>query len=74
MHGEPEYFGGYVTVRVPSHMVDDRLCWINVSKGNVTFADKVTAHELQLWYQRGWENYYLSSVDHDDANGVPART
>ena len=77
VHGEPEHFCGYVTVCVPSHVIDDRLCWINVSKGKVAFADKVTAHELQQWYQWGWQNHYLSSEDYDvyfHDNDVPART
>ena len=63
MHGEPEHFNGYVTVRVPSFWEANRLCWVNVSKGNVTFADQVNAQEMHRWKTKGWVNVF-----HEDSH------
>ena len=73
VHGEPEHFGDYVTICVPSHRVENKLCWINVRKGNVIFADQVTEHEIAHWLQRGWVNRYLDTSWMDDQTSL-ART
>jgi hypothetical protein len=66
VHGEPEYFGDYVTICVPSHRVANTLCWVNVRKGDITFADKVPARERLQWQSKGWENRYLASFWDDE--------
>ena len=54
VHGEPEQYNGYVTVRVPSFWEPHRLVWVNVSKGNIAFADKVADAEVRRWEAKGW--------------------
>ena len=63
VHGEPEHYNGYVTVRVPSFWEPHRLCWVNVSKGNQKFADKVPQEEVDRWAAAGW--YTLIRLDPD---------
>ena len=56
VHGRPEYFNGYVTVRVPSYWQSGQLCWVNVARDNQTFADKVPQEEVDRWIAAGWYN------------------
>ena len=57
VHGQPEEFSGYVTVRVPSFWQRDRLVWVNVSKDDKAFADKVPDAEVQSWIANGWTTW-----------------
>ena len=57
VHGKPEKYRGYITVRVPSYWKPDCLRWINVAKRDITFADKVPDEELEKWRERGWTNW-----------------
>ena len=63
VHEPPEYFRGYVTVRVPSYWEPDQLCWVNVAKDNRVFADKVPEHELRIWRQKKWKNQFIRDSD-----------
>ena len=56
VHGPAEHFRGYVTVRVPSYHQPHRLCWVNLSKGDQKFAEKVPQEEVDRWVAAGWFN------------------
>ena len=60
VHGQPENFNGYCTVRVPSFYPlpgqRSRLVWVNISKDNISFANKVSDTTVQSWKQSGWTN------------------
>ena len=57
VHGEPEEFNGYITVRVPSYWNREELVWVNVRRDNVDFADRVTDKVRRRWTNRGWTNW-----------------
>ena len=62
VHGQPEYFNGYCTVRVPSFWTipgqpESALVWVNVSKDNISFADKVSNKTVRSWKHKGWTDY-----------------
>ena len=63
VHGAPEVFRDYVTVRVPSYWDPEVLCWVNVRKGEVNFAEKVRDSEVRAWKQRGWVNRIRDDPD-----------
>ena len=56
VHGSAEHFRGYVTVCVPSFWQPDRLCWVNVRKDHIAFAQKVPTNEVRQWSLNGWNN------------------
>ena len=63
VHGEPEHYRGYVTVRVPSFWEPHRLCWVNVSRDHIAFAEQVPDNELRRWKRRGWSNVIREDLD-----------
>ena len=56
VHGKPEKWGGYITVRVPSYWKPGWLCWVNVAKDDIAFADKVPDEVVEKWRETGWTN------------------
>ena len=60
VHGRPEYYNGYVTVRVPSFWQRDRLVWVNVGRHNVEFANKVPDDEVDRWKANGWSTWIFN--------------
>jgi hypothetical protein len=67
VHGQPEYFNGYCTVRVPSFypLPGQRspLVWVNIGKDKISFADKVSDTTVQSWKQSGWTNNIYLDAD-----------
>ena len=63
VHGRPEFYNGYVTVRVPSFWEKNRLVWVNVAKNSVSFATKVSDDEIACWKANGWSTWIFADPD-----------
>ena len=63
VHGEPEFYKGSVTVRVPSFWEKNRLVWVNVAKDRINFATKVPDDEVARWRANGWSTRIFRDKD-----------